>query len=59
MSIKSVVVAGGGIGGLTFAAAARQAGFHVTLIERDMNVIRSNAGSGIGLWTNALASLEV
>jgi 2-polyprenyl-6-methoxyphenol hydroxylase-like FAD-dependent oxidoreductase len=51
MMLQRVVVAGGGIGGLTFAAAARRAGVqHVTVIERESDVCRANTGSGLGLW---------
>ncbi|GIJ44875.1 FAD-dependent oxidoreductase [Virgisporangium aliadipatigenens] len=46
-----VVVAGGGLTGLTAAAVLRQAGWEVTVAER-APAIRA-AGAGIGLWPNA------
>jgi 2-polyprenyl-6-methoxyphenol hydroxylase-like FAD-dependent oxidoreductase len=58
MSIR-IVVAGGGIGGLSFAAAARRVGFVVTVVERAPDVCRANIGSGIGLWPNSLACLDL
>lgn len=45
-----VVVAGGGIGGLSFALAARAAGLRVCVLERSANVVRANLGGGLGLW---------
>ncbi|MCU0756364.1 MAG: FAD-dependent monooxygenase [Xanthomonadales bacterium] len=45
-----VVVAGGGIGGLSFALAARAAGLRVSVLERSANVVRANLGGGLGLW---------
>jgi 2-polyprenyl-6-methoxyphenol hydroxylase-like FAD-dependent oxidoreductase len=47
-----VVVAGGGLVGLTAAAALRQAGHRVTVVERAPEI--RAAGAGIGLWPNAL-----
>ena len=47
-----VVVAGGGLVGLTAGAALRRAGHNVVVAEQ-ASEIRA-AGSGIGLWRNAL-----
>lgn len=51
--MKTIVVVGGGIGGLAFAAAAGSAGFDVTVLERAPRVVRTNAGGGLGLWPPA------
>lgn len=48
--MRNIVVVGGGIGGLTFAVAARQAGFEVSVLEREADVVRSGLGGGLGLW---------
>ena len=45
-----VLVAGGGIGGLTFAAAAKLAGLSPVVIERSSEVKRSSAGGGLAIW---------
>jgi zeaxanthin epoxidase len=56
-----VLVAGGGIGGLVFALAARRKGFEVLVLERDMSAIRGEGRyrGPIQLQSNALAVLEV
>ncbi|MQY21841.1 Aurachin C monooxygenase/isomerase [Nocardia sp. RB20] len=51
-----VVVAGGGLVGLTAAAALGQAGHEVTVVEQ-ASEIRA-AGAGIGLWENALREFD-
>lgn len=48
--MRKIAVVGGGIGGLTFAGAARRAGFEVTVLEREANVVRTGLGGGLGLW---------
>lgn len=55
-----VLVAGGGIGGLVFALAARRKGFDVLVLERDMSAIRGEGKyrGPIQLQSNALAVLE-
>jgi 2-polyprenyl-6-methoxyphenol hydroxylase-like FAD-dependent oxidoreductase/NAD dependent epimerase/dehydratase family enzyme len=54
-NMRSIAVAGGGIGGMHFALAARMAGFDVTIFERDADPVRATIGSGLGLWPPALA----
>jgi zeaxanthin epoxidase len=55
-----ILVAGGGIGGLLFALAARRKGFEVLVLERDMSAIRGEGRyrGPIQLQSNALAVLE-
>ncbi|CAN6270003.1 unnamed protein product [Urochloa humidicola] len=55
-----VLVAGGGIGGLVFALAARRKGYEVTLFERDMSAVRGEGQyrGPIQIQSNALAALE-
>jgi len=55
-----VLVAGGGIGGLVFALAARRKGFELLVLERDMSAIRGEGRyrGPIQLQSNALAVLE-
>ncbi|CAL5016705.1 unnamed protein product [Urochloa decumbens] len=55
-----VLVAGGGIGGLVFALAARRKGFEVVVLERDMSAVRGEGRyrGPIQLQSNALAVLE-
>ncbi len=50
-----VVVVGAGIGGLTFAVAARRRGFHVTLVEQRSSF--PEEGAGIVLGPNVMAAL--
>jgi 2-polyprenyl-6-methoxyphenol hydroxylase-like FAD-dependent oxidoreductase len=52
-----VLVAGGGIGGLATAAALGKAGIDCHVFEQAPRL--REVGAGVGLWTNALASLEV
>ena len=55
-----VLVAGGGIGGLVFALAARRKGYDVTVFERDMSAVRGEGQyrGPIQVQSNALAALE-
>lgn len=55
-----VLVAGGGIGGLVFALAAKRKGFEVVVLERDMSAVRGEGKyrGPIQLQSNALAVLE-
>jgi len=55
-----VLVAGGGIGGLVFALAARRKGYDVTVFERDMSAVRGEGQyrGPIQIQSNALAALE-
>jgi salicylate hydroxylase len=50
------VIAGGGLVGLTTAAALRQIGHEVTVLEQ-APAIRA-VGAGIGMWPNALAQFD-
>ncbi|MDN3253326.1 FAD-dependent monooxygenase [Streptomyces sp. MA25(2023)] len=52
-----VVVIGGGIGGLTAAAALHQRGLHVTVLERAPSL--QPIGAAISLSPNALRALDV
>lgn len=55
-----VLVAGGGIGGLVFALAARRKGFEVLVLEKDVTAVRGEGKyrGPIQLQSNALAVLE-
>ncbi|KAL8167638.1 hypothetical protein V2J09_009137 [Rumex salicifolius] len=55
-----VLVAGGGIGGLVFALAAKRKGFEVLVFEKDMSAIRGEGQyrGPIQVQSNALAALE-
>ncbi|KAK6924058.1 Forkhead-associated (FHA) domain [Dillenia turbinata] len=55
-----VLVAGGGIGGLVFALAAKRKGFDVLVFEKDMSAIRGEGQyrGPIQVQSNALAALE-
>ncbi|KAK7252833.1 hypothetical protein RIF29_37053 [Crotalaria pallida] len=55
-----VLVAGGGIGGLVFALAAKKKGFEVVVFERDLSAIRGEGQyrGPIQIQSNALAALE-
>jgi hypothetical protein len=55
-----VLVAGGGIGGLVFALAARRKGYDVTVFERDLSAVRGEGQyrGPIQIQSNALAALE-
>ncbi|MDP9794652.1 2-polyprenyl-6-methoxyphenol hydroxylase-like FAD-dependent oxidoreductase [Catenuloplanes nepalensis] len=51
-----VVIAGGGIGGLTAAIALRRAGLRVTVRERDPALPAT--GTALGIWPAALRALD-
>ncbi|XP_022149509.1 zeaxanthin epoxidase, chloroplastic [Momordica charantia] len=55
-----ILVAGGGIGGLVFALAAKRKGFEVVVFERDISAIRGEGQyrGPIQIQSNALAALE-
>lgn len=55
-----VLVAGGGIGGLMFALAAKRKGFEVVVFEKDLSAIRGEGQyrGPIQIQSNALAALE-
>lgn len=55
-----ILVAGGGIGGLVFALAAKRKGFDVVVFERDLSAIRGEGQyrGPIQVQSNALAALE-
>ncbi|OWM82170.1 hypothetical protein CDL15_Pgr001744 [Punica granatum] len=55
-----VLVAGGGIGGLVFALAAKRKGFEVAVFEKDISAIRGEGQyrGPIQIQSNALAALE-
>ncbi|KAM7252133.1 hypothetical protein ACFE04_024016 [Oxalis oulophora] len=55
-----ILVAGGGIGGLVFALAAKKKGFDVVVFERDVSAIRGEGQyrGPIQIQSNALAALE-
>lgn len=51
-----VLIAGGGVGGLTAALAARTAGWDVEVYERTLDPHRE-AGTAFNLWANAITAL--
>ncbi|KAL1536477.1 Zeaxanthin epoxidase, chloroplastic [Salvia divinorum] len=55
-----ILVAGGGIGGLVFALAAKRKGFDVVVFERDLSAIKGEGQyrGPIQIQSNALAALE-
>ncbi|CAK7337679.1 unnamed protein product [Dovyalis caffra] len=55
-----VLVAGGGIGGLVFALAAKRKGFEVIVFEKDLSAVRGEGQyrGPIQIQSNALAALE-
>ncbi len=59
MTHRNVLIVGGGIGGLATAAAMRQAGFSVSVLEREHDMHSSVFGVGIIQPGNALRALDV
>ena len=55
-SVRRVLIAGAGIGGLAMAAALRKVGIEAELYEQASEL--REVGAGVGLWSNALASLD-
>ncbi|KAF6144004.1 hypothetical protein GIB67_017612 [Kingdonia uniflora] len=55
-----ILIAGGGIGGLVFALAAKRKGFDVLVFEKDLSAIRGEGKyrGPIQIQSNALAALE-
>ncbi|HVS73699.1 MAG TPA: FAD-dependent monooxygenase [Phycisphaerae bacterium] len=51
-----ILILGAGIGGLSAAIALRKIGFSPTLFEQAPEL--REAGAGVGIWSNAMASLE-
>ncbi|WP_410659295.1 FAD-dependent oxidoreductase [Amycolatopsis sp. lyj-112] len=56
MALYTVVVVGGGIGGLAAAVALRRRGYQVTVLERAAEF--TEAGAGLSLWPNAMRALS-
>jgi 2-polyprenyl-6-methoxyphenol hydroxylase-like FAD-dependent oxidoreductase len=54
--MTKVIVAGGGVGGLTTAIALRRAGLEVDLYEQAADL--QQIGAGLHLWTNAVKVLQ-
>ena len=54
--IRPVIIAGGGIGGLSAAIALRRAGFEAQVFERAPEL--REVGAGISLWPNATRQLR-
>ena len=52
-----ILIAGGGIGGLTAAVALRRHGFVVRVFERQASREVQLAGTGLTLWSNATTAL--
>ncbi|OAY66400.1 Zeaxanthin epoxidase, chloroplastic [Ananas comosus] len=55
-----ILIAGGGIGGLVLALAAKRKGFEVAVFEKDMSAVRGEGQyrGPIQIQSNALAALE-
>jgi len=56
MSVKRILIAGGGIGGLSLGIGLQKSGFQVTVVERSKEL--RQGGSGIVLSPNGLKALE-
>ena len=57
MGVRSALVIGAGIGGLTTAIALRQAGVNVAVLERRTEPSTLLTGGGFMLWHNAFHAL--
>ena len=55
-SVRRVLIAGAGIGGLAAAAALRKVGIEADVYEQADEL--REVGAGVGLWANALGSLD-
>jgi NADPH-dependent 2,4-dienoyl-CoA reductase/sulfur reductase-like enzyme len=53
---KSILIIGGGIGGMTLASALHKLGIEAHVYEQAPAL--TEVGAGVGLWTNALFSLD-
>jgi 2-polyprenyl-6-methoxyphenol hydroxylase-like FAD-dependent oxidoreductase len=53
--VSNIIIAGGGIGGLTLAVALRPRGLHVTCLERNPDL--EQGGAGLALSSNAIREL--
>src|SRR4051794_9883047 len=56
MSTRKVIVAGGGVGGLTTAIALRRAGIEAHVYEQAPEL--RDIGAGLHIWTNAVRVLQ-
>jgi 2-polyprenyl-6-methoxyphenol hydroxylase-like FAD-dependent oxidoreductase/uncharacterized membrane protein len=56
--VRSAIVVGAGIGGLTTAIALRRAGIELTVLERRVSPGRLLTGGGFMLWHNAFNALR-
>lgn len=56
---RRVLVAGGGLGGLTAGIALRRRGIEAVVLERAPSLDRVQVGAGLHLWSNALRALQV
>ena len=56
MARERVAIVGAGVGGLVAAAVLRRRGFEVAVFERAPRLRQQ--GTGLGLWTNAVAALH-
>eukprot|EP01041_Mallomonas_annulata_P007107 gene7107-14455_t len=59
MVVLNVVVAGGGIAGLTCAASLRSIGAHVIVLESKSRDMTNYCGNYLGLWSPSMRALSV